>query len=104
MPSIFAVRAITQKNNDEETRGKLEPGAAHQYTMMHFDTIFSDDFFLSNKIDEIRLSQIYLVKFIYMLYTSFISPKHPGQDWFIIHVKLGHSMDNGFIFKEINKN
>ena len=28
---------------------------------------------------------------------------HPGQDWFIIHVKLGHSMDNGFIFKKINK-
>ena len=32
------------------------------------------------------------------------TPGHPGQDWFIIHVKLGHSMDNGFIFKKINKN
>ena len=32
------------------------------------------------------------------------STVHPGQDWFIIHVKLGHSMDNGFIFKKINKN
>ena len=38
-PSIFAVREITHKNNDEETRGKLEQGAAHQYTMMHFDAI-----------------------------------------------------------------
>ena len=33
-----------------------------------------------------------------------LSVDHPGQDWFIIHVKLGHSMDNGFIFKKINKN
>ena len=29
---------------------------------------------------------------------------HSGWDWFIMHVKLGHSMDNGFIFKKINKN
>ena len=35
-----------------------------------------------------------------------ILPKstHSGWDWFIMHVKLGHSMDNGFIFKKINKN
>ena len=35
---------------------------------------------------------------------NFEITRHPGQDWFIIHVKLGHSMDNGFIFKRINKN
>ena len=29
---------------------------------------------------------------------------HSGWDWFIMHVKLGHSMDNGFISKKINKN
>ena len=29
---------------------------------------------------------------------------HSGWDWFIMHVKLGHSMNNGFIFKKINKN
>ena len=32
------------------------------------------------------------------------TPLHSGWDWFITHVKLGHSMDNGFIFKKINKN
>ena len=29
---------------------------------------------------------------------------HSGWDWFIMHVKLRHFMDNCFIFKKINKN
>ena len=39
---------------------------------------------------DIKLTPLYLK----------LNDAHSGWDWFIMHVKLGHSMDNGFIFKK----
>ena len=44
------------------------------------------------------------VKFIQNEHIFLVCMPHSGWDWFIMHVKLGHSMDNGFIFEKINKN
>ena len=50
----------------------------------------------------LSLAEKYITWILFNYYAA--TSNHPGQDWFIIHVKLGHSMDNGFIFKKINKN
>ena len=55
-------------------------------------------------ISEQRRGHTWSVFTIAVQATDQDSTVHSGWDWFIMHVKLEHSMDNGFIFKKINKN
>ena len=78
-------------------------------TLMPFPSIYPTDArtnpaqFCKKNIENSQFWKLYSFTKFVLPYCEKNCSSHPGQDWFIIHVKLGHSMDNGFIFKKIDK-
>ena len=67
------------------------------------------DVWFALQVDLVRIYTFWIIfvqgfYFPFQSIMNFTFAAHSGWDWFIMHVKLGHSMDNGFIFKKINKN
>ena len=64
--------------------------------------------YIFNRVRVLHLNRLkertWLHSFVWREHSNLSITRHSGWDWFIMHVKLGHSMDNGFIFKKINKN